>query len=72
MVHPITNEKITKYKTFIDEARLRNDWMEVMCIKLGQLAHRYGLGFELPGNYRDYRGNYCDSRVLGPETSKGR
>ena len=30
------------------------------------------LGSKLPGNYRDYRGNYRGSRVLGPETSNGR
>ena len=30
------------------------------------------LDSELPGNYRDYRGNYRDSRVLGLEMSNGR
>ena len=42
VVHPVTNETITKYKKLIDEPLLRDDWMKAMCIELGRLAQGYG------------------------------
>ncbi len=42
VVHPITNETITKYQKLINEPLLRETWTKAMCIELGRLAQ----GFE--------------------------
>ena len=34
VVHPVTKETITKYKTMIEEPLLHADWMKVMYIEL--------------------------------------
>ncbi len=41
VVHPVTNETITKYAKLIDEPLLCDIWMKVMCIELGRLAQGY-------------------------------
>ena len=41
VVHPVTNETITKYHKLIDEPLLRDVWMKAMCIELGRLASGY-------------------------------
>ena len=38
VVHAVTKETITKYKTLINEPLLREVWMEAMCRELGRLA----------------------------------
>ena len=42
VVHPVTNETITKYKKMIDELLLCDVWMKAICIELGRLAQGYG------------------------------
>ncbi|KAL7538190.1 hypothetical protein ACHAXR_008359, partial [Thalassiosira sp. AJA248-18] len=42
VVHPETNETITKYSKLIKEPILRDVWLKAMCIELGRLANGYG------------------------------
>ena len=42
VVHPVTNETITKYKKVITDPLLRDDWILGMCKELGRLAQGYG------------------------------
>ena len=42
VVHPVTKETITKYKTLINDPLLREDWMRGMCKELGRLSQGYG------------------------------
>ena len=41
VVHPVTKETITKYKTLINDPLLRDDWMKGMCKELGRLEQGY-------------------------------
>ena len=41
VVHPVTKETITKYKTLIEDPILKDKWKKVMCMELGRLAQRY-------------------------------
>ena len=38
MVHPITKERVTKYRKITDNSLLRNNWMKAMYIELGRLT----------------------------------
>ena len=38
VVHPVTNDTITKYKNLINYPLLKDVWMKAMCVKLGSLA----------------------------------
>ena len=42
VVHPTTNETLTKYEQLISAPELRDIWMRAMCKELGRLAHGYG------------------------------
>ena len=42
VVHPVTNETITKYQNLINDPLLRDEWSEAMCKELGRLAQGYG------------------------------
>ena len=42
VVHPITNETITRYQKLINNPLLRDEWSEAMCKELGRLAQGYG------------------------------
>ena len=42
VVHPITNETVTKYQKLIKDPLLRDVWGEAMCKELGRLAQGYG------------------------------
>ena len=42
VVHPITNETLTKYEQLISAPELREIWMRAMCKELGRLAQGYG------------------------------
>ena len=46
VVHPITNETITKYQKLMNNPLLRDEWLEAMCKELRRLAQGYG---ETPG-----------------------
>ena len=41
VVHPVTKETITKYKTLIQDPLLRETWMKGMAKELGRLAQGY-------------------------------
>ena len=41
IVHPITNETITKYQKLVEDPLLKDTWMKAMCIELGRLAQGY-------------------------------
>ena len=41
VVHPITNETITKYQKLVEDPLLKDTWMKAMCIELGRLAQGY-------------------------------
>ena len=41
VVHPVTNETLTKYHKVIESEELREAWMEAMCIELRQIAQGY-------------------------------
>ena len=43
MVHPTTQETITKYQKIIDDddIEFRNTWIKAMCKELGQLVQGY-------------------------------
>ena len=41
VVHPVTQETITKYKKLIDNPLLRKTWMEAMTKELGRLSQWY-------------------------------
>ena len=41
VVHPVTKETITKYKTLIEDSLLRDKWMKAICVELGWLAQGY-------------------------------
>ena len=41
VVHPVTNETITKYQKLIDDPLLRDTWTKAMCKELGRLAQGY-------------------------------
>ena len=49
VVHPVTNETITKYKKLVNNPLLRYDWMKGMCKELGRLAQ--GCGKEVADDY---------------------
>ena len=34
VVHPITNDTITKYKTLIEDQIVKNKWKKAMCVEL--------------------------------------
>ena len=38
VVHPVTKETITKYKTLIKDPLLKDKWTKAMCVELGRLA----------------------------------
>ena len=42
VVHPVTNETITKYQKLIDDPLLRDVWTKAMAKELGRLAQGYG------------------------------
>ena len=42
VVHPVTKETITKYKTLINDPLLRDVWSKAMCKELGRLCQGYG------------------------------
>ena len=42
VVHPVTKETITKYKTLIEDPILKDKLEEAMCVELGRLSQ----GFE--------------------------
>jgi hypothetical protein len=42
VVHPVTKETITKYKTIIDDPLLWDVWSNAMCNELGQLIQGFG------------------------------
>ena len=42
VVHPVTNETITKYEKLIAEPLLKEIWTKAMCKELGRLAQGYG------------------------------
>ena len=50
VVHPVTNETITKYHKVIAEPLLREVWMKAMCVELGRLAF---FDPRFAGNLRD-------------------
>ena len=41
VVHPVTKETITKYRTLIKDPLLKDKWKKAMCVKLGRLAQGY-------------------------------
>ena len=41
VVHPITNETITKYQKLAEDPLLKDTWMRAMCIELGRLTQGY-------------------------------
>jgi len=41
VVHPITNETITKYQKLVEDPLLKDTWMKAMCIELGRLTQGY-------------------------------
>ena len=41
VVHPVTQETITKYKKLIKDPLLRKTWMEVMAKELGRLSQEW-------------------------------
>ena len=41
VLHPITNNTITKYHKLIDEPLLHEVWMKAMCVELGQQNQGY-------------------------------
>ena len=43
VVHPVTGETITKYKTLAKDAVTKPVWEESMCTELGRLSQGYGL-----------------------------
>ena len=49
VVHLVTKETITRYKTLIEDPLLKDKWMKVMCVKLGRLAQGYQ---DIPGTNR--------------------
>ncbi len=42
VVHPTTNETMTKYAKIIEVPELRKVWLEAMCKELGKLAQGWG------------------------------
>jgi hypothetical protein len=42
VVHPATNETMTKYDNIIAVPELREVWLEAMCKELGRLAQGWG------------------------------
>jgi hypothetical protein len=42
VVHPITQETITKYKTLTNDPLLKEVWTQAMCKELGHLAQGWG------------------------------
>ena len=36
VVHPVTKETITKYKTLIEDPLLKDKWKKAMCVELGR------------------------------------
>ena len=42
VVHPVTKETITKYKTLIEDPLLRETWSKVMYKELGRLCQCFG------------------------------
>ena len=41
VVHPITGETITKYKTLAKDPVTKKIWEEAMCVELGRLLQGY-------------------------------
>ena len=42
VVHPVTEETITKYKKLIEDPLLRETWSKAMCKELGRLCQGFG------------------------------
>ena len=36
VVHPVTKETITKYKTLIEDPLLKDKWKKAICVELGR------------------------------------
>ena len=41
IVHPVTKETITKYKTLLKDPLLKDKQTKAMCVELGRLAQGY-------------------------------
>ena len=46
VVHPVTKETITKYKTLIEDPLLKDKWKKAMYVELGRLTKGYQ---DIPG-----------------------
>ena len=46
VVHPVTKETITTYKTLIEDPFLKNKWKKAICVELGRLTQGYQ---DIPG-----------------------
>ena len=67
VMHPVTKETITKYRTLIEDPILKDKWMKAMCVELGRLAQGYQ---DIPGtNTIKFISilvySYCSSGVHG-------